>query len=638
MAPISELLSAISKAMPYLSVDTATGKAEDHEPLLADSDSAGYLSEGKRHNKKSRQPADIPHSLRKSNSDPGSERHSQVQEPIVDSVQPGYHSPLSPLLNASRWPPRPTGHRSSSSSQVETVLRSKGPVNSDTIMQWGIITKLSKIASMKASKPYRSQGDSCANGTVIGLGGEEPKTSFRWCSSIRPNSDPDLREAHEESKEKSDRNMPLKLCSKQKAKSASTTPPSRSLTGSKSSLETQKLRRMKTVDFEEAISTPVPSQVRNSETLRNHRSETEKPSKQGPLCLGMVDVARSSPACPAVTRTDVHVIAIAPTSSRHSFWDSSPLRDDVETGPATPTMQIVESSNGSYEVIWDDVLPEDVARVRRRSSSASQALEAISKTGTKGLERVNTKLTEWSGTWNAPSDPFKPTIVVFPDDDGRRPQAECAIVDDEDIKIFAPPNSGRVSAVHSRHPSRPVSAPMSRATSRDRISMNTLPKDTLTECFNTPTEQPLFVPDPDIWSGHLAAARRKIGMPNPERKLSNIEEADMKFRNHRDSVTIAHSRLIQSGGVRPELFAHRDSVSIARKRMHAKNYATSAPRHVRRPDTRSEPGHLLDDEAASIPSLPIVKAHAAEALKNNNPASILRPSDPIGPRHIQIEE
>ncbi|KAJ4382016.1 hypothetical protein N0V86_002342 [Didymella sp. IMI 355093] len=105
-------------------------------------------------------------------------------------------------------------------------------------------------------------------------------------------------------------------------------------------------------------------------------------------------------------------------------------------------MQIVESGNGSYEVVWDDVPPEHSVRTQRRSSSANQALGAASA-GTKGLERVNTKLTEWSGTWNTSSDSFKPTIVVFPDDDGRRPHFECAIVDDEDIEIFAPPNSER---------------------------------------------------------------------------------------------------------------------------------------------------------------------------------------------------
>ncbi|KAF3036158.1 hypothetical protein E8E12_002931 [Didymella heteroderae] len=139
-----------------------------------------------------------------------------------------------------------------------------------------------------------------------------------------------------------------------------------------------------------------------------------------------------------MTRTDVHVIAIAPSPSRFGGLDTKRQGNFEETDAATPTVQIVESGNGSYEV----VPPEHSARTRRRSSSASQALEAAS-TGTKGLERVNTKLTEWSGTWNTPFDFFKPTIVVFPDDDVRRPQFECAIVDDEDIDIFAPPNSER---------------------------------------------------------------------------------------------------------------------------------------------------------------------------------------------------
>jgi hypothetical protein len=307
-----------------------------------------------------------------------------------------------------------------------------------------------------------------------------------------------------------------------------------------------------------------------------------------------------------------------------------------EADPATPTMQIVESSNGAYEIIWDDVPPEHNVRVRRRNSSASQALEAVNSTATRSLERVNTKLTEWSITWNAPSNSFKPRVVVFPDDDGCRPHFESAVVD-EDIGIFAPPNSERASAAQSRHASRPVSASTSRAASQEHLeTMKASPKMSSEESV-TPVEHPLVDSDPDTWSAHLAAARRKIGEPGPARKLSNIDEADLKFRKHRDSVTIAQSRLIQSGRVRPELFAHKDSVTIAKKRMHAKNYASATSHHPHRDILQSEPDACTNEET-SLPPLPLVKAHAVEALKNEKPASILYRVTPGSPRHIRIEE
>ena len=135
--------------------------------------------------------------------------------------------------------------------------------------------------------------------------------------------------------------------------------------------------------------------------------------------------------------------------------------------------------------------------------------------------------------------------------------------------------------------------------------------------------QLLVVPGSDAWSAYLVTARRKLGASSPERKLSNVEEADVKFRNHRDSVTIAHSRLIHSGGMRPELFAHSDSLLMAKQRMHARDHAAPASRHMHRSTSKSEPGPQPDDDnvtATAIPPLPVVKAYAAEVLKNGTPA------------------
>lgn len=453
-----------------------------------------------------------------------------------------------------------------------------------------------------------------------------------WRSSIRSNSDPDMRNAFKASN-RPGANKPLKTCLKQKAKSANATPPNEPVVDLTHSLEYQKLRRMKTVDFEEVISKPMPSRRRApNAAVEQYQNKLKEASKRTTLCPGTAMLTRRLPACPAVTRTDVHVIAITPALSNPTGMNSTQPGKAEEVDPTTPTMQIVESNNGSYEVIWDDVPSEYSTKTRKLSSSAGQALEAINSTATKGLERVNMKLTEWSGTWNIPSDFFKPAIVVFPDDDGRRPHFECAIMDDEDMEIFAPPNSEKVSVSHSRQTSLPVTAQMSRAASQDGSCAVTFPRGTSCDDTAFSTEQGLLVLDPDAWSDHLVAGHQKLGAPNSERKLSNMEEADVKFRNHRDSVAIAHSHLIHFGGVRPELFTRRDSITMAKKRMQAGT-------HKQRTGSKSEPGPLVDDRgAATVPLLPIVKAHAAEALKRN-PATILRRlSDTADPQHIRIKD
>ncbi|KAF1355699.1 hypothetical protein EJ07DRAFT_158325 [Lizonia empirigonia] len=626
---MSGLINAISKAIPYVKIQ----ETEDHGPWVAESD-PGYLGEDEGRKKELRQPNDTLRSMRKPNSDVGLRKRTSEEESTAESAEVTFS--LSPLTTSSAplRSPRLTGHRSSSSPQIKTDSRSKAPTCpcSGTIRHQTVVTKLSDLSRTISSGSGLHIHENSVSGPAKD---EEARTTFERSSSLRRNSESDLRKACGLSSNP-DIHKLLKTCLQQKAKSASTTPPNGCATGTTSLPENQKLRRAKTVDFEDARSKSASSRMRNPSRAREHpRSRSGRILKQIPSCPGTAELTRCSPAGPAVTRTDVHVIAIAPTWSKFAARDPSQPKDE-EADPATPTMQTVESSNGIYEVIWDDVPEEQNASVRRHSSSA-QALEVIGSTATKGLERVNTKLTEWSGTWNTPSDSFKPTIVVSPDDNGCGPQSECAVVN-EGMEIFAPPNSERVSAVHSRHPSRPVSAPMSRAASRDGLSVTGISPDNISVNPNVMKEHTLIVPDPDAWSTHLAAARQNLGAPSSERKLSNIDEADMKFRNHRDSVTIAHSRLICSGGVRPELFAHRDSVSIAKKRMHAQNYASSVRKHAHRPESQSESGNTQSDCTSGNPPLPIVKAHAAEALKKGTPASILRSPASSTPQHVRIEE
>ncbi|KAL6702784.1 hypothetical protein ACN47E_000968 [Coniothyrium glycines] len=448
--------------------------------------------------------------------------------------------------------------------------------------------------------------------------------------------------------------QPLKSCIRSKSKSTSTTPPGEPEDAATRPTQ-HTLRRVKTVDFDvRSKSLPTLSAFENSTSTCDAEVPSSRPQpvtpnavettvlSRAPLCPSFIGRTKSTPADPAITRTAVHVIAIAPS------WN---IADSAETGgqdPATPTMQIVHSKNGSYEVIWDDVPSEyDIGVRGRRSSSASHALESIDSPSSHGLERVNTKLTVWSGSWNRTSDRFKPTIVVYPDDDGYNPHYDCAVLDDEDLTILAPPNSHTTSATPSHPPTRPASAPSSRMTSLDETTFGNLtleayaPDDSHNKLL--PADQSSTVPESKGQFGQQYRVGRRAKQPNGGHMLSNFDEADLRFRGHRDSVTIAHSRLLRSGAVSPELFARRDSVVMAKKRMHARNHATSSAKAIPRAESRDHDDFdsIADDadDTSSLVSLSTVKEHAAEALKAKSSVSILcsPQQEPTG-RHIQIAD
>lgn len=516
--------------------------------------------------------------------------------------------------------PRPSTQRASSSSQTNLRSRYHDPDITSTPLRQELTAQTRPIGQ----RPPQASRIVASPSPGLKLENSEP-IYIRQRSS----SDPDLhRSAEQAGKQR------LKPCMK-KSKSTPSTPPGELQV--QVDVEKKTLRRVKTVDFQ-AVASEAPPPVTEEMVRRSARQANSlvrhvglmKKNQGKTACPGTT--IKSSLADPAMTRTAVHVIAISPS------WKLDEVPEDSQD-PATPTMQIVESGSRRYEVIWDDVPAEHKVRLRQRRSSASHSLEAISSPATRGLQRVNTKLTDWSGSWNSPSDLFKPTIVVFPDDDGsHKPQYDCSVDDDEDLVVIAPPNSRMTSAGPSRLPSRPASAPMTRVASQEDIKLDHAAQEKLLQNvpdWTLPSEQ-LVVPDPD---GSRLGSSRSLRQSGALRKLSNIEEADLKFRGHRDSVTIAHSRLLQSGGVSPELFARRDSVSMAKKRMHFRNHATPGARDFHRSDdVISPPLIMLEDDAASIVSLSEVKEHAAEALRNNALASILQAQQAPSQRHIRIVE
>ncbi|KAF2244144.1 hypothetical protein BU26DRAFT_522847 [Trematosphaeria pertusa] len=514
-----------------------------------------------------------------------------------------------------------------------------------------------KHTGRRPLKPWRVRRVRTASGPFHWTNPQSPRPGFMWFA-VRSKSDPSSIPQVAPKPGKLGKNLPLKSSMKRKAKSATTTPPSEIHTDSSTLTDEQKLRRVKTVDFEETtskgLSSLPPLKLWSSEPTSDAADGEQRPrtrtpkayvepvkaAKRAPSCPG--PMVKSSLADPAVTRTDVHVVAIAPS------WSFDDTADEGGIDPATPTMQIVESKNGCYEVIWDDVPEEHDIRLHRRSSSASQALHTFGSTASRGLERVNTKLTEWTWGREGPTQPFKPQIVVFPDDDDRSPQPpqpDCAVDDSGDLVIVPPPNSAMTSTNPSRHTSRPVSTRTSREGSYDD------PVQTAAPNINHPHDkryskiEPILrtsaIPDPDATMRTLTGVGRRVKGPPADRRLSNMDESEMRFRGHRDSVTIARTRMFDVGGISPELFMHRDSVAIAKKRMHGRSHAVSDVRDILRSKVkRSELLSTIEDvpQQSRSPSPIPAKEYATKALKSSGSASTLHLHAPTTQRHIRIAD
>jgi hypothetical protein len=477
---------------------------------------------------------------------------------------------------------------------------------------------------------------------------------------LRSNSDPSSMPQSGYNADKSGKCLPLKPCMKSESKSAPTTPPNESQEIAEARDKPQKLRWAKTVGFDDmsrkrsslpplkvwtADSTPAaaPYLDRSKAWGGKSGSKPEKVALRGTMRPS--PVTKGMAAEPAVTKTDVHVVAILPSC------EIGDVPDEGETDSVIPTMQIVESNNRRYEIVWDDVPLEHDIPARRRTSSASQALVAVSpefSRGSRGLNHVNTKLTDWTFSRGNPAELFKPQIVVFPDDDGRDPHFDCIVEDEEDLIVTAPPNSTRTSANTSCRHSRPASRQNYRSDSfmddKTKLEENT--------CGEEGSQQDtLAIPDldaPTTRPGHRIETHRRMRKSPHTRRLSNMDEFDVRFHGHRDSVALARTRISDADNVSLEHFmqTHRDSVCIAKKRMHShkRNYAISPAREI--PQSQSSVSNLdhaaedldqtSDDPNDAVLSQP-AKSDATKALKSSSSVSMLLPQ-PANTRRIRIVE
>ncbi|KAF2743153.1 hypothetical protein M011DRAFT_248060 [Sporormia fimetaria CBS 119925] len=319
---------------------------------------------------------------------------------------------------------------------------------------------------------------------------------------------------------------PLKGCMKKKVKSAESTPPPGSDLSSESSPGGAGLRKAKTVEFEPRASLlPPPSPLREqvdmnpnqmpapeNSALRNVQSNHKamRPIQTVKQLSLPATRRKGLPAEAAITRADVHVVAVVPVRS------SGFLTSTTKSAP-TPTMQVVETSSARYEVIWDDIGEDKDMRTQRRRSSASESLQAATAGPPTVIERVSSKLTELAWGSSEQQVAFSPQFVVFPDQNARESRTERSTEGDNTLPIYAPPNSEYASR-----------SPSCDDTNIDPDLRPTKSSATPNDVNNLPSARP----------GHAIGAAR--GARIPDRPLTYAE--GLGFRYHRDSVLLAKEK------------------------------------------------------------------------------------------------
>jgi hypothetical protein len=448
-----------------------------------------------------------------------------------------------PSPRASLHPPRPQTRRAVSNSSVETRSQYHGIVDEmNTAARGRTGEGIIRAQRSRSARPVHPEA-------------RRPRIY------IDSHSSPNLRQVRT-SQRTSSQEKPLKTCLKQKA---NTTTPMPACEAKKDLTEPvdHKLRRTKTVDFQKSktlTGTPalIVTRSQSGKSMVTQAGESSDQNAQSPAkvrristCPSTIPFMKGNPAESAVTCTDVHIVATSPSLN----WASKAAQD---TNPSTPTMWIIDAGNGMYKVIWDGLPTEN----------------NYTPTAMKGLERVNTKLTEWSGS-QSPSDLSKSTVVVYPEEGSHQYHLEHLVgtAGGNGDALVPPPNSTRTSTVPSRGQSHPASVSLSRETSDEELapdsrfqqkSLGSLPPD----------------PDQGKWSDLLIDARGRLQDEVTARRISQFRQNDTKFHGHRDSVAVAHDRLSRIMGTPRDLYAHRDSVALAKRRMHAKDPVTSGVRNV----------------------------------------------------------
>ncbi|KAL1591908.1 hypothetical protein SLS60_011500 [Paraconiothyrium brasiliense] len=376
----------------------------------------------------------------------------------------------------------------------------------------------------------------------------------------------------------------------------------------------QALRRVKTVDFTEAEATRIRtlplSKSWLSDTVLNACDEDESqgslPAKSRCAVRGEPSFSRPGPkgrlVVPAVTKTEVHVITLAPTC------ELEVLPHELDIATANPTTQNVQPPDNSYAVVREDIPAEGKQEFPSQDSVTFLALRTPSPVTKCDLEGVNSKVSEWDWGQDLDSESSAPQIIIFPDDEGHA-HAVTSMTDVEgDAAKRVPPNSQKTSSALSCPPSTPAIARPSRPPSHDKPG--SVGKLRANSRKNSDEDTVLDVPISKAKLTISTTSSNKSKKPLADRRLSNVDDFEVKFRGHRDSVTMARSRLLAHRRVSPEVL---EFSTTAKKRMHANNRGIS------------------EEEIANtnIASRELFRSHEFATLASSSPTARLGSSSPI---------
>lgn len=305
-----------------------------------------------------------------------------------------------------------------------------------------------------------------------------------------------------------------------------------------------------------------------------------------PLRLWIHENADISVSMPALTGSDIMSSALAGTGPKptdaHASASSSRVLSDLPgqtEGLHNLTAQIGQRNNDVHETTrkelgWSRSDPGSASPSSVVSSSDSEPEDSHrfirSDTPWVGLERVNTKLTAWSWsgglrrgmTQNDSQIPLRAGVArsifdhILDDDVSDKDDNE------DQHSLGVPPNSNIPSQRSSRQPSRPPSV---------RTAFDTT-NYTDEECHDAGVQRrdnPLSVPGQCVGDRTSCTPRKscKRKVAKLARVLSNLPGDETHFTGHRDSVALAHQRIIHVGANSPNFSEQSTSIGLAKQRI-----------------------------------------------------------------------
>lgn len=226
---------------------------------------------------------------------------------------------------------------------------------------------------------------------------------------------------------------------------------------------------------------------------------------------------KSSVVSAAVTHTNVNPF-IAEVDSAQNATKEPQMKPNA-------TLQIVQSRDSVYEVIWEDSLVHGV--VQAESVKTSRSNDAPQSHNQGRLKRANTKLAAW--TWgHLPSSPFNTESqgeVLF------EPSNTLQFLSGTSHELFD--TEERADTIQPDDPPKP--SPPPKPSSPPHLSL-TIPNEEA-------EVEPLPKRRSSTSEGRLSPQQRRQLLGN--RKLSNLSPEEEHFNTHRDSLVLAHHRIFR---------------------------------------------------------------------------------------------